>query len=64
MTQRRWPDDLCQTLMHSFALGSGHGLLRLGSTQFGRILPPPGPDGAMWRCTMSPLCVPHPKVAI
>ncbi|MEO6319863.1 MAG: hypothetical protein ABIR56_04310, partial [Polaromonas sp.] len=33
-------DDLRQTLMPSFALGSGHGLLQLGTAQVGRILPP------------------------
>lgn len=39
-------DDLCQTLVPSFALGSGHGLLQLGSTQVGRVLPP---AWAWWR---------------
>lgn len=39
-------DDLRQTLAPSFALGSGHGLLQLGSTQVGRILPP---AWAWWR---------------
>ncbi len=39
-------DDLRQTLVSCFALGSGHGLLQLGSTQVGRILPP---VWAWWR---------------
>ncbi|MEC5213536.1 superfamily II DNA or RNA helicase [Polaromonas sp. CG_9.5] len=39
-------DDLRQTLVPSFALGSGHGLLQLGSTQVGRVLPP---AWAWWR---------------
>ena len=39
-------DDLRQTLALSFALGSGHGLLQLGSTQVDRILPP---AWAWWR---------------
>ena len=39
-------DDLNQALALSFALGSGHGLLQLGSTQVGRILPP---AWAWWR---------------
>ena len=39
-------DDLNQALTLSFALGSGHGLLQLGSTQVGRILPP---AWAWWR---------------
>lgn len=32
--------EVSQSLRLSFALGSGHGLLQLGSTQVGRILPP------------------------
>jgi len=38
--------EVSQGLSPSFALGSGHGLLQLGSTQVGRVLPP---DWAWWR---------------
>ena len=39
-------DDLRQTLVQSFALGSGQGLLQFGSTQIGSVLPP---AWAWWR---------------
>ena len=38
--------EVSQALSPAFALGSGHGLLQLGSTQIGRLLPP---AWAWWR---------------
>ncbi len=50
-------DDLRESLVSAFSLGSGHGLLQLGSTQVGRVLPP---AWAWWRdvgaCYVTALC--------
>ena len=41
-----WPAGLQPGLLAAFALGAGHGLLHLGATQVGSVLPP---DLAWWR---------------
>ncbi|MGT2457562.1 hypothetical protein ACU4GI_32125 [Cupriavidus basilensis] len=56
-------DEMQLRLKRSFALGTGHGLLHLGTAEIGRILPPHGPGGVILPRAMSPPCALRPKAA-